>query len=112
MNSRSCDMRRPEDCKSMTDLRTAIDQLDQELIDLLARRACYIDRAADLKPAEAMPARIASRVEQVVENVRLAAKTRDLDPDLAETLWRPLIDWSIRREEKVLGPSAPQNEEN
>lgn len=105
-------MRRPEDCNSMTDLRAAIDQLDQELIDLLARRACYIDRAAELKLAEAMPARIASRVEQVVRNVRTAAKAADLDPDLAETLWRPLIDWSIRREEKVLGPSAPQNEEN
>ncbi len=105
-------MRRPEDCKTMADLRAAIDQLDQDLIDLLARRACYIDRAAELKPAEAMPARIDRRVEQVVENVRAAAEARDLDPDLAETLWRPLIDWSIRREEKILGPSAPQNEEN
>lgn len=105
-------MHRPEDCKSMADVRAAIDQLDQELIDLLARRATYIDRAAQLKPAEAMPARIAARIEQVVTNVRNAARARDLDPDLAETLWRPLIDWSIRREEEVLGPSAPQNEEN
>jgi isochorismate pyruvate lyase len=96
----------------MTELRAAIDQLDQELIDMLARRARYIDRAAELKPAEAMPARIASRVEQVVINVRNAAESRGLEPDLAETLWRPLIDWSIRREEKILGPSAPQNEEN
>ena len=105
-------MHRPEDCNSMAELRAAIDQLDQDLIDMLARRARYIDRAAELKPAEAMPARIASRVEQVVENVRTAAEARGLEPDLAETLWRPLIDWSIRREEKVLGPSAPQNEEN
>ncbi len=105
-------MHRPEDCNSMAELRAAIDQLDQDLIDMLARRARYIDRAAELKPAEAMPARIASRVEQVVENVRTAAEVRGLEPDLAETLWRPLIDWSIRREEKVLGPSAPQNEEN
>lgn len=105
-------MHRPEDCNSMTELRAAIDQLDQDLIDMLARRARYIDRAAELKPAEAMPARIASRVEQVVINVRNAAESRGLEPDLAETLWRPLIDWSIRREEKILGPSAPQNEEN
>ncbi len=105
-------MHRPEDCNSMTELRAAIDQLDQELIDMLERRARYIDRAAELKPAEAMPARIASRVEQVVINVRNAAESRGLEPDLAETLWRPLIDWSIRREEKILGPSAPQNEEN
>ena len=105
-------MHRPQDCNSMAELRAAIDQLDQDLIEMLALRARYIDRAAELKPAEAMPARIASRVEQVVENVRTAARARDLDPDLAETLWRPLIDWSIRREETVLGPSTPQNEEN
>lgn len=105
-------MRRPEDCNSMADVRAAIDQLDQELIGMLARRAGYIDRAAGLKPAEAMPARIAGRVEQVVENVRNAARARGLDPDLAETLWRPLIDWSILREEKILGPSAPGNKES
>ncbi len=105
-------MHRPEHCKSMTELRAAIDRLDEELIDLLARRAHYIDRAAELKPAEAMPARIASRVEQVVANVRKAAKLRNLDPDMVEALWRPLIDWSIRREENILGSSAPQNEEN
>ena len=34
-----------------------------------------------------------------------AAEGQGLDPDLIETLWRQLIDWSIRREEQVLGPS-------
>lgn len=105
-------MHRPEDCNSMAELRAAIDQLDQDLIDLLAQRARYIDRATELKPAEALPARISSRVEKVVDNVRSAAHARALDPDLAEALWRPLIEWSIRREEKILGPSALQNEEN
>ena len=103
-------MRRPEDCNSMTDLRAAIDELDQDLIEMLARRARYIDRAAELKPAEGMPARISARVEQVVDNVRRSARTHSLDPELAETLWRPLIEWSIRREEEVLGPSAPQDD--
>jgi isochorismate pyruvate lyase len=27
-----------------------------------------------------------------------------MDPDLAEKLWRILIDWSIAREERVIGP--------
>ena len=103
-------MRRPEDCNSMTDLRAAIDALDRDLIEMLARRAGYIDRAAELKPAEGMPARISARVEQVVANVRSSARTNALDPDLVETLWRPLIEWSIRREEEVLGPSAPQDD--
>ena len=105
-------MRDPKDCNSMAELRAAIDHLDQALVDLLARRAAYIDRATELKSAQALPARITERVEEVVSNARRHAAAQDLDPDLVETLWRPLIDWSIEREEKILGPSAPQNEES
>ncbi len=90
----------------MVELRSAIDTLDREIVALLVRRATYIDRAAQLKPAEGLPARIEARVEEVVANVRRAGTELGLDPDLAEALWRRLIDWSIAREEQVLGPSA------
>ncbi len=96
----------PEDCATMADLRRQIDALDAELIGMLARRAGYIDRAAELKPGEGLPARIEARVEEVVGNVRGAAEAAGLDADLAEALWRRLIDWSIEREEKVLGTAA------
>ena len=90
---------------SMRELRGEIDALDRELVALLARRAAMIDCAIRLKPAEGLPARIEQRVEEVVARTRAAAEGQGLDPDLIETLWRQLIDWSIRREEQVLGPS-------
>ncbi|TMV07699.1 chorismate mutase [Ruegeria sediminis] len=93
----------PQDCASMQELRTQIDRLDRQLIDMLATRAGYIDRAAELKPGEGLPARISARVEEVVQNVRAKAAATGMDPDLAERLWRILIDWSIAREERVLG---------
>ncbi len=89
----------------MADLRIQIDELDRALIDLLAKRAQYIDRAAELKPNEGLPARISTRVEEVAANARHNAGAVGFDPDLAERLWRVLIDWSIAREEQVLGPS-------
>ncbi|MBB4020594.1 MAG: chorismate mutase [Pseudomonadota bacterium] len=89
----------------MLELRAQIDALDQRLIEMLARRAAYIDRAAELKPAEGLAARIDARVEQVVANARRNADAAGLDPDFAETIWRQMIDWSIAREERVLGPS-------
>ncbi|KGB81188.1 chorismate mutase [Rhodovulum sp. NI22] len=95
----------PQDCNSMLELRAQIDALDQRLIKMLARRAAYIDRAAELKPAEGLAARIDARVEQVVANARRNADAAGLDPDFAETIWRQMIDWSIAREERVLGPS-------
>lgn len=87
------------ECATMTDVRREIDRIDRALVALLAERAGYIDRAAELKPALGLPARIDDRVEGVVANVRAAARTEGLDPALAEALWRQLIDWSISREE-------------
>jgi isochorismate pyruvate lyase len=87
----------------MAELRAQIDRLDRQLIALLAERAGYIDRAAQLKPAEGLPARIGPRVNEVKANVRAEAVAKGLDPDLAEGVWSQLIDWSIAREEKTLG---------
>ncbi|QAX30515.1 chorismate mutase [Leisingera sp. NJS204] len=92
----------PDACADMASLRLQIDDLDRELIALLALRAGYIDRAIALKQANGWPARIPSRVEEVVMNARAAAEAQGLDPDLTERLWRQLVDWSIAREARVI----------
>ncbi|MGV6802764.1 MAG: chorismate mutase [Ruegeria sp.] len=93
----------PQDCLSMQDVRAQIDMLDRQLIEMLVKRASYIDRASELKPAEGLPARIPDRVEEVVRRVRASSDDLGMDPDLAEKMWRILIDWSIAREERVIG---------
>jgi len=93
----------PSQLKTMIDLRAEIDATDRALVKLLAYRAGLIDRAIELKPGEGLPARIETRIEEVVGRVRDAALAEGLDPELIETLWRQLIDWSIAREEQVLG---------
>lgn len=104
-------MKPARDCKDMTELRVEIDALDRELVRLFRMRAGYIDRAAELKPAAALPARIPDRVEEVVARVRAEASAQDLDPDLVEAIWRRVIEWSIRREEAVIGPGIPGGKE-
>lgn len=96
-------MRSPAECRTMEELRAEIDRLDSALVDLLTERSAFIDRAAELKLGLGLPGRIGSRIEEVVAHVRARAETRGLDPVLAETLWRALIEWAIAREEKVLG---------
>jgi isochorismate pyruvate lyase len=96
-------MKTPSELASMAELRAAIDALDLRIVALLADRARLIDRAAELKPAEGMPARIAARVEEVVRNARNAATDRGMDPELIEAMWRMMVEWSIAREERVLG---------
>jgi isochorismate pyruvate lyase len=96
-------MRRPAECTTMADLRAEIDRLDEALVAMFAERTAYIDRAAEIKTRVLLPARIDTRVEEVVANVRRHAVTHGLPPDKIEKLWRKLIDWSIAREEDRLG---------
>jgi isochorismate pyruvate lyase len=99
-------MKAAKDCSTMAEIRIEIDRVDEELVRLFAQRATYIDRAVVIKSGLKMPARITSRVEEVVSNVRRHAEANGLPPDLVEKLWRRLIDWSIAREESMLGPDS------
>lgn len=91
--------------KSMADVRTGIDKLDPMLVSLLAERFAFIDRAADLKPAVAMPARVTERVEKVVANAMTQADAMGFDVRLTETLWRTMIDLAIAHEERRMSAS-------
>ena len=99
-------MRPPAECHTMTELRAEIDRLDDELVALLVARAGYIDRAIALKAQAGLPARIETRVSEVLEHVRSLAAREGLDPGLAEALWGRIIEWSIAREERVLVPQT------
>ena len=92
----------PEHCETMADLRGQIDRIDRALLDLMAERARYIDRAVLLKPHENLPARTTDRVAQVIANVRKGAEERDLDPDQIERIWTDLIETAIAHEAKLL----------
>lgn len=100
---RKMSMKEPSEILSMAALRAEIDALDAEIVALMADRARLIDRAAQLKPGEGLPARIDARVEEVVRNARAQAEARGLDPTLIEMIWRQIVEWSIAREERVLG---------
>ena len=96
------DLTPAQNCADMTELRAQIDDLDQMLVELLAIRAGYIDRAVELKSQNGWPARIPARGEEVISNARAKAGQSGLDPDLIEGLWRQLVEWSIAREARVI----------
>ena len=68
------ELRKPVDCNNMDELRHQIDKLDVKIIELLANRSEFIDRATELKKSNGMPARIPERIETVVSNARNAAE--------------------------------------
>ena len=94
------------DSSMLPRLRTRIDALDARLVALLAERSRLIDEAARIKARENLPARIDSRVEEVAHNARRLAEEEGLHPDLAERIWRLMVEHFIAQEEIYLQESG------
>ena len=88
----------PAKCMSMDEIRAGIDAIDEKLVDLLAERAAYIDHAWRLKAKGHEKALVPWRVDDVLAKVRARAEKSGLSPQLAEELWRRMMDWFIRYE--------------
>jgi isochorismate pyruvate lyase len=90
-------LKTPEACDSMGELRLAIDALDARLVALLAVRQAYIERAAQLK-SDRGQVRDPARIEDVVTKVIAEGRRAGLSAEIAEPVWRTLIEASIRHE--------------
>jgi isochorismate pyruvate lyase len=90
-------LKMPDACTSMNELREAIDTLDSRLVALLAVRQAYIERAAQLKTGRDQ-VRDVERIEEVVAKVIAEGKRSGLSADIAEPVWRTLIEASIKHE--------------
>ena len=87
----------PAECQSMTEVRQGVDALDRALVALLAERQRYMDAAARIKPNRDAVFDQA-RIDDVVAKVLKAAGPAGLSPDIAEPVWRLLIDRCIAHE--------------
>lgn len=89
--------------EGLADLRAVIDRIDRDIVALLAERVKVLDQVIAVKSRDNLPAAIPDRIEGVVANVRGEAEAAGMPPDLAEEIWRRLIDWSIAYEDRYLG---------
>ncbi len=94
-------MKKAADCQNMTEVRTEIDRVDRALVDLLAERWSYVDRAWVFKrsPEEAS---VPWRNKEVIQKVRARAANTSMPPEMTEALWRMIIGWGIQYEEERL----------
>lgn len=87
----------PDACQTMADVRHGVDALDRALVLLLAQRQRYMEAAARIKPSRDV-VHDEARIEDVVSKVLAAAGPAGLSPDIAEPVWRTLIDRCIAHE--------------
>jgi isochorismate pyruvate lyase len=85
------------DCTTMAEVRAGVDQLDRELVGLLARRFAYMDAAARIKP-ERGHVRDEGRKAEVIANARAEAKRLGVPEEVVGDLWERLVEASIAYE--------------
>lgn len=84
----------------MAEVRDGVDALDRELVALIAKRARYMEAAARIKPSRDV-VRDEWRIEDVVSKVKAEAERVGLSLDIAEPVWRELVERSIAYEFEI-----------
>jgi isochorismate pyruvate lyase len=106
--------KRPEECTDMGQVRAEIDRIDAVLVDLIAQRFGFVDRAWQLKQAAGTEgATVPWRIQQVIDKVRARAASQGLPPEMVDMVgaqWRNMIGWFIQYEEEKLS-KPPQDDD-
>lgn len=103
-------VKQPDDCQTMVEVREGVDALDRELVRLLVTRQGYMHAAARIKPNRAA-VYDSDRIEDVVAKVLVEAKDKGLSADIAEPVWRKLIERCIAHEFGVYDETRSETEQ-
>ncbi len=94
----------------MGQVRSEIDRIDAALVDLIAERFGYVDRAWQLKLKTPEGAVVPWRIQQVIDKVRSRAAEKGLPPEMVDMVgsqWRNMIGWFVQYEEEKLRKADP-----
>ena len=83
-----------KDCQTMAEVREGVDELDRELVALLVKRQAYMTAAARIKQ-DRDAVHDEARIEDVVAKVIAEAQNQGLSKNIAEPVWRKLIERCI-----------------
>jgi chorismate mutase/prephenate dehydrogenase len=86
---------------NLDELRSELTTLDAEILALVARRQALSGEVAAVKRATGLATRDFAREREVILRGRTAAERLGLEPDLAESLLRQLIQSSLATQEQA-----------
>jgi chorismate mutase/prephenate dehydratase len=93
----------PKNPDDLSSIRTGIDEIDTEILELLARRRAHSLRAARLKGEDDAPSRDPLREENVIADRISSGLAHGLDSGVINSLWREIVDDSVRVQREHLG---------
>ena len=83
------------------DLRKRLNELDRQLIELIAERQSVVEQVGELKRTEGQATRDYAREKQVLDGARQNATELGIAPDIVEEVMRLLIRTSLTRQERA-----------
>lgn len=84
-------------CQTLDEVREHIDQLDRQIVGLIAQRGRYVSQAARFKK-DSHAVKSPQRVEQVFAKVRALADELGANPHVTEQVYRAMIAAFIQQE--------------
>lgn len=88
---------------SLDQLRAQIDSIDQQLVELLARRRAVVEQVVQFKQQHALATHHPAREENLISTRRAQAAAAGLDPDYVEDLFRTVLRHSRVGQLETLG---------
>ena len=82
---------RPDTMQLLQPYRERLDALDDQIVDLLARRFAVIREVAELKAARGIPSVLPARVTEVLDRNAATAEAKGLDPAVVRQVYTYLI---------------------
>lgn len=97
MNSAPQLIQAAEKCENMQDIRSQIDRIDRQVIDLLGQRFDYVKAAAKFK-TDAASVAAPERFKSMLAQRRVWAQDSGLDPDVIEKMYYDLVTYFVAQE--------------
>lgn len=78
-------------CRTLGEVRTNIDRIDDQILRLMAERSRYVAHAGRFKTSAAT-VRDDARIRQILARIRAKAALAGVNPDVAEATFRAMIE--------------------
>jgi isochorismate pyruvate lyase len=87
----------PDDCKTMLDVRAGVDELDEQIVTLLAARMRFMNAAARIKQ-DRREVRDEARKASVIAHAQSIARREGVEPQFVAKVYETLVEASIAYE--------------
>ena len=87
------------ECNSIEEVRNNINNIDEQIVKLIARRGEFVKQAAKFKK-DSDAVKAPKRVEEVINKVKDLAKSTSANEEVLENVYRTMINSFIKAEMK------------